>query len=290
MITIVAGLIACSATYAQSRKQEISIVLGGGLSTLQYEANVGERNNAFGGLFGLNYSYYLSSDWSLLSGVEVGLYNAEMKIDKINDFTLTTSEGYDMEYRNRVSNLDEKQQLLHLNIPLMAQYAYAIGNERSVYVAGGFKVGIPVSKKFKIETMDLYNRGFFPQINEEGHEVDAPQFMGFGNFSVNDYKGDLKTKVSVSLALEAGMRWPVGETMALYTGAYFEYGLNNIRKVEQSHLIGYNADSPEDFVHASALSSEYSIRTQSDNVENHLLAGDARVLAAGVKLRLAFNL
>ena len=60
------------------------------------------------------------------------------------------------------------------------------------------------------------------------------------------------------LSGEAGVKWNIGNAMYLYTGAYIDYGLNNIKKDTPKSLLGYDnkaAKFPDGFVYNSMANS-----------------------------------
>lgn len=282
IITIILIFAFCGTSLLAQKKQEFSIWGAGGLSTLKYDTNVGDSKNGMGGAFGVGYNYYFSQNWSVGTGLELSLYNSKTTINELYDAYNTTDGTYNFEFRTTVSNFEEKQNTMFINIPIMAQFEIPAIGDNNFYASGGFKIGIPVSKKFKVTKMHMENRGYYPQF---GGEIDEPEFMGFGSFDRRDKKGDLDLKIAYMVSLEAGMKWVLSENMSLYTGAYFDYGLNDISKDKNKRLVGYNRQAPEDFQHNSVLSSQYST-----NGETKEIADKINLMSLGIKLKLAFDL
>ena len=282
----VAGILTCAAAYSQTgSKHELSVWVAGGLSTLQYSTDFGDSKGKAGGSFGVGYNYYFTNQWSLSTGLELSLYNSKVNTDPLNDFYDANDGEYDFEFRTRVTGYKEKQKAMLLNIPVMAQFELPVGYNK-FYAAGGFKFGIPVSSKYKVTNAIIENSGFYPEWSGQQNLIlHTQKFMGFGTFSRNDVEDDLDLKLSCMVALEAGMKWNLSSSMDLYTGAYFEYGLNDIKKDANKRLIGYNRVDPENFVNNSILSSEYPIGA---NLESY--ADKVVPMAAGIKVRLAFKL
>jgi hypothetical protein len=82
--------------------------------------------------------------------------------------------------------------------------------------------------------------------------------------------------MSVALSLEGGMKWRIGRKQFIYTGIYFDCGLNNINKNKNAPkpFIIYDNSDPESFTSNSVLSS---------------LPDKANVMAFGIKLRYAIR-
>lgn len=283
----VAGLITCTAAFSQEQpKHEVSVWAGGGLSTLKVDTKVGDNKNGMGGSFGIGYSYFLSDQWSIGSGLELSLYNAKTTISSISDRYNSNDGEYDFEFRTTVSNYEEKQNTMYLNIPLVAQFQVPVIGENHFYASGGFKLGIPVTKKYKVVNADMKNSGYYPIWNDKEELIlDTQEFMGFGEHKRSNVKRDLDLKVACILTLEAGMKWKIGETTALYTGAYFDYGLNDINKDASKRLVEYNKINPEEFINNSVLAAQYTVNGNAEQLTDKVIP-----MAVGLKVRLAFGL
>jgi len=83
------------------------------------------------------------------------------------------------------------------------------------------------------------------------------------------------------LALEAGMKWNIADNLSLYTGAFFDYGLNNVVKGGKQAFINYTAKDAENFTTNSVLSS------YTDNSKSSTFTNKANMMAVGIKVRLA---
>lgn len=280
LVLTVAVLLASANVIGQDQpRQEISVWGAGGLSTLKYSTDVGSNKNGIGGSFGVGYNYFFTDQWSLGTGLELSLYNAKTAFDSYSDAYKSNDGEYDFEFRSTVSNYEEKQNTMFLNIPVMAQFQLPVMGENKFYAAGGFKFGIPVTKKYKVSGATLKNSGYYAQWSEQsGRELvmDSQEFMGFGSFDRSGEKKDLDLKVACLLSLEAGMKWKMGEALSLYTGAYFDYGLNDINKDNDKKLVQYNTTDPANFITNSVLQTS--------------LTDKVRPMALGLKVRLAFGL
>ena len=281
IILAVAGILACSALTAQDNvaRHEVSAWGAGGLSALSYSPEVGDSRNGGGGLFGIGYSYYVSNQWSVGSGVELSFYNAKTELNNLSD-AYTTSDGrYDFEFRTAVNGYKEKQQAAFLNIPLTVKYQ-TLGKYK-FYTAGGIKLGIPLSGKYEVEKASLRTSGYYPQWNVE---LTDQEFMGFGSYMRNDIKNDLDFKFSCMLTLEAGVKWSLPNSLSLYSGVFFDYGLNSISKGGSNHFVEYNTSSPEQFKMNSVMSSSVISNGRSVNLVDKVVP-----MVLGLKLQLSFR-
>jgi hypothetical protein len=165
-------------------------------------------------------------------------------------------------------NGDEKQNAMFLNIPVMLQYQ--TGKANKFYVLGGAKIGIPLSGSYKM-TAKITNNGYYPKYN---NWASTQKFAGFGVFENQKSDGDLDLKVSFMLSAEAGMKWAISDNLRLYTGLYFDYGLNDIVGAHDKPFFNYGAATPENF------SINSSLESLTDKVSN---------MAIGIKIKLAIE-
>ncbi|MCL2291358.1 MAG: hypothetical protein FWC34_11765 [Bacteroidetes bacterium] len=248
---------------------EFSIQGGGGLSTLNYKLSEGKHSLGFGGDFGLGYTCIFKEKWGIHIGAGLGLYNAKVKLDDIEAITpnLTDSEGDCFNMHTMLINYNEAQKTMFLNIPIMIQFQTK--GKQKIYAKAGGKVGIPLNCKYSVSDATLTNVAYYPDYN---NWMAMPEFAGFGTFTNQKSDGELKLGIAAMLALEAGVKWKLGENLVLYTGVYFDYGLNNILKNNDQHFVNYENSYPAEFTTNSALSS---------------FTGNVNLMAMGIKLRLA---
>ena len=291
-ITLVTLFAAMSMQLSAQATHEFSAHVGGGLSTLSYLLSPGNRSGGFGGDFGFGYTYLINKEqvvetgtasnmiWGIHTGIGIGLYNSKAKFDNVKTITKGLNDGdatfgkFDL--HTTLSNYNEIQNTMFLNIPVMAMYQM-----EQFYIMGGFKVGIPLSGKYKSKDPTLKNSAYYPDLDNWIDGTDAPKFMGLGTFSNKNYNGKLDLGVAVMLALEAGMKWNIADNLSLYTGAFFDYGLNNVVKGGKQAFINYTAKDAENFTTNSVLSS------YTDNSKSSTFTNKANMMAVGIKVRLA---
>lgn len=271
---------------------EIGIHTGIGLSTLSYDLNNGKRDNKLGGNIGITGTYFFSKNFGILSGLEISCYNSKAKF---NDLTTTYNTRYetsslggdDIEFRAKMKGYAEKQNLLMLNIPIMAQLQTEISSIASVYFQGGFKIGVPVQGKYTSLATNYTTSAYF--IEENGEIESNGSFMdgGLGSFAGNKTKGNYSKKVSFLVSAEAGMKWAVMENRYFYTGLFFDYGLNSTVDTKQNaSVVEYDSfsDTPA-FGANSILSSKYRTSDGTNYITKKVMP-----FAIGVKFRLAFSM
>ena len=287
---IIILIAAMSSMYVSAQvAHEFSVYGSGGFSTLSYQLSHGDKLGGGGGDVGLGYTLFISNElvsetgkilhkhWGVYSGLGLGLYNAKAELKnvktvtgKLNDGEPTYSE-FDM--RTTLDRYKETQKTLFLNIPVMAVFQY-----EQLYFMGGFKFGVPIGGKFESKGTELTNIAYYPDLEVE---LNKQTFRGLGKLQ-NSSDGKLKQKVTVMLALETGWNFRINSNFFLYTGVYLDCGLNNIFKSNKEQFITYDSKSAKDFSTNSVL---YSYQ---DGKELSAFTEKVRVMAVGVKLRLAY--
>ncbi|MCL2042371.1 MAG: PorT family protein [Bacteroidales bacterium] len=258
----------CSLSASAQPVHEFSINGGGGLSALNYKLSSGGKKLGGGGEFGVGYTCLFTEQIGLHVGAGIGLYNAKADLDGAGVVTagLTDDEGDRFNMHTTLHGYQETQNATFLNIPVMAHFQ--TGLVHKFYAMGGVKVGLPVSCKYDLSGATLTNEAYYPEYD---NVLKEPTFAGYGDFDNISSSGKTKYKISAALALEAGMKWNIGSLLAVYTGAYFDYGLTNIAK--ETSFVNYNNAEPANFTINSAVAS----------------ANKINVMAVGVKVRLALS-
>lgn len=280
----IAGFLFSPALYAQDAQQpahEFSVHGGAGSAGLNYKPSDGTQKNSFGGQFGLGYRFFLNSKLGLVSGLEIAMYGAKFNLNQAKTrYTTSDFENETFEFRSEVNGYEEKQSALLLQIPLMVQYQ-TVGKTQG-YVAAGCKIALPMSGKYKNSAASLNNSGYY---STESYEYTTQEFMGFGTFANRNNDEKLKLNPAIFVSVEAGVKWKLQGGFSLYTGAYLDYGLNNICKSSDPlQFVEYNQSSPRDFKINSILNSQVSRNSASQS-----LVSKTKPMAFGIKVSLAFG-
>ena len=277
---------------AQEIKHEFSVHVGGGLSSLSYKLSEGDRSGGFGGDFGVGYTFlqvkeravetgrvsYLN--WGIHSGIGLGLYNAKANLDNTKTVIKDLDDGDDyfsaFDLRTTLSDYNETQKTMFLNIPVMGLFQLD-----KFYAMGGVKIGIPLNGKYSVKNPTLTNKAWYPELQ---NEIDAPRFRGLGKFDDKSFDGTLDLGVAVMLSLEAGYKWSIADNISLYTGAYFDYGLNNVDKSNKKTFVNYTIEknNTADFTTNSVLASYSDSKNKSTTFTDKV-----NVMAVGIKVRVA---
>jgi hypothetical protein len=283
-VLAISGLLIATTAKAQEKekekqdvpKHELSVYGVGGYSSIVYtlEAN-GDRSGGMGAGAGLGYTFNISSSFGIVTGVEMSTYSSEASFDNVQG---TYSEGtgsspFDFSYS--LKNYKEKQSVTLFSIPVMAQYGLPLGGgSTKFYVSGGLKLGFPISAKADltsgVATTSIYGK------YEDIEYVNIKQHGLVTNEPLPSVNKDIDLGFSIALALEAGARFSLSDRIGLYTGVYFDYGLNSIQKVNDKHLLEYDKSNETTFKRHSVLNTGFT-----DKVN---------LMSVGLKIRVGFGL
>jgi len=256
-----------------AQHHEFSINVGGGLSMLQYTPNTtnvilvdipstpyvaepipssGGKRPGFGGNVGIGYHYFFTPQWGVGTGVNMALYNSQMKLKNYtvdNDEYSISGIPADFVFRYTFENYREKQRITMVTVPLMLQYQTK--GYSAFYIALGGKVAIPMAASYNVKD-SFATVGYF---HETKTPYDSLYAQGFGRY-YRSVKENLDMKVAYMVSAELGMKFYM-EHLILYTGVYFDYGLSELRKEGQkaAPLIGYQPETPAEFTYGNMLAS-----------------------------------
>ncbi|MDR3134013.1 MAG: PorT family protein [Prevotellaceae bacterium] len=265
-------------------RHEISIAGGFGLSSLQYGVISSDHKNGTGAQAGLGYNFYFAPNWSVRTGVGLGFFNAKTTLGSTDTYktvenqshsyiTSTINGNGDLRFTYEYTGYEEKPSATLLTIPVMLQFE-TIGSKAFYFAVGG-KIGIPLSAQYKtsgqLKTTG-YNLELEVPINDN-----LPDY-GFGTYDVN-HTTDWDLNLSVQLSVEAGVKWHLTDKLNLYSGVYFDYGLNDLNKNNNDdptafRLINYQPKTPGEFIYGGIFNG-------SDKLYP---------VALGITVRLSFGL
>lgn len=284
ILSTACGLLLSSMVVNAQSRHELSVLGGGGLSTLNYKSTVGSEKLGFGGHAGIGYTFFFNENWGIGTGAECTFYNSIFEGDFHSTYPTVDKFGENFEYTATLNDYREKQRSMFINIPLMVQFQ--TNNKHKFYAALGGKLGIPVSTKFKTNDATLHATGYYSvgdvtYGNDQNHT-----FLGLGNFPIEKTKGDLDLKLAFMVSAEVGMKWNFRDNVALYTGVYADYGVNNVIDGTDKNFVEYNTQNPEEFAVNSIMNSKYTNKA-GQSVE---FTDKVAPLAVGLKIRVSFGL
>lgn len=286
---IVFSLLTTLSGVAQESRHEFSAFVGGGISSFNYSVTAGEQKLGLGGNLGFGYTYFLSDNWGVHSGLELAYYNAKISDLNILSYApnLTDSEGEKYHYYSDARGYSERQHALFMNVPIMAHFQTDAFNKNRFYISGGVKLGVPVMGKFKSDGDTFVNKGWY---YDRENWLEDQRFAGFGTFYDRDVKKDIDLNISCMLSLETGIKWNIFDNQSIYTGIYFDYGLNDVIKDGHDKPFVEQEIQPNRyfFTNNSALESSYYTGYEHESGEKKQITDKVVPMALGLKVRLTF--
>ena len=299
LIIIFSSALLCisSAVYSQQYRtgydrHEFSVGVGGGLSGLNFNPaggiNGASQSNGFGGSFGLGYHYFFSPYWAIGTGVDLALYNGKYKMNSVTHKYMTADYKGDMfELTSVATNFSENHKAMMLQIPLMVQYQTG----SIFYAAAGGKLALPINAKYD-GSGAFKNTGYFEHENKTYGLEEIDKWMGLWEYPGNKIDGDLDLKMAFLASLEAGVKLKLKNSLSLYIGAYFDYGLNNVVKSNNARFVDYKANDVNlsqgnwggDFSANSVVNSQYLNGAAKNSFTNKVSP-----MASGIKVRLTLG-
>jgi hypothetical protein len=234
------------------QKCELTVYGKGGYSPLSYTlSGDGSTSGSIGGGAGLGFAYNINPSIGIVLGVEMSTYATEASFANVkgeyDQGKMGELDYFRFGYSSK--NYKETQNVTLFSIPVMAQYSAPVGGGSiRLYASGGFKFGFPVSAAADITPGSVTATGYYGYEDVEYKNLKKHGF--YTDESLPDVKENLELGFSAALALEAGARFTLTDKIGLYTGLYFDYGLNDIRKTDGKSLMEYNQSGERILMHS----------------------------------------
>jgi hypothetical protein len=264
--------------FAQKQQHEFSISAGGGFSALCFHPLVKKTTSTgYCGDIVVGFTGFISQQWGIHIGVGFGLNNFSTKVKQLDTFTpeLIDKNDYIFDLYTTLSSYQENHQTIFLHVPLMLQFQTKIkqGNYRKksqktgFYAMGGVKAFFIVNNQYEARVESLFNAAYYPEYD---NWATTQIFAGLSKFDGSDASGNLKLNLLLSFAFETGVKSRIGKRWFLYSGIFFDCGLNDPTKKSRQPLSNY-------------IYPEY--------LQDFTLLGFSKrvhLMSAGIKLRLSF--
>ncbi|MDR3218072.1 MAG: hypothetical protein LBU22_03690 [Dysgonamonadaceae bacterium] len=277
-ICLIIGLLIGIHAQAQY-SSEWDINMGGGISTLNYQASTGSASSGAGGSFGVGYTAFFSYQWGVTTGLAMGFYNTSYTLENIRlEYPAAVPAGLQGNFylHANYEAYEEKQQTLLFQFPVMLQYQAPLGSS-FFYLGAGIKIGVPVSATYNQSVKSITTSGYSDYTAQEYENMPNHGFDTYGNVKSSDI---LALNISGLLALESGIKWKISRKNALYTGIYLDYGLNNVQKESLRDFLEYKPTNSSDYQYNSMLQSQ---------MDGNAFTNKVIPFALGIKIKLAFG-
>jgi len=292
-LILVLFVFSCLHLSAQKTPHEFSIYGGGGFSFFAYSPPLlrNVSSGGFSGDAGVGFTGFVSPQVGFHIGAGFGMYNVKAKIGNLKAITpgLIDEANYNylFDLHTTLSGYTETHKAIFMSVPVMLQFQTKQKQEwiwkrsemKGFYAIGGVKVNLLLKNEYEAQFATLTNLAYYPELdNWHGTQT----FAGLGVFDGSSAGGDLKLGVHVVFAFESGMKWRIGKNLFLYTGAFFDCGLNDPTKDSREPL--------SDYTYAKYLTYINPLTDLNDLKGFTLLKFSDKInlMTAGIKLRLAF--
>jgi hypothetical protein len=254
-------------------RHEIGLYVGGGMSALNYTLDArGSKTDGSGGIsghIGLTYTWNINDYFGIVTGAELASYGAKSSYDAVAGNRMYG----ECHFHYSINNYVEEQSITFISIPVMFQYSAFLDDVKKIYLAGGFKLGLPVNAAATlfpgtIKTWGEYvfEKQPYDDITEKGFEPARKP----GSIPL-----DIDETLFLAASLETGVRFVLTDKILLYTGAYCDYGLNNIRSSKNNDIIAYQEITPSILKYASILNTGH--------------VNKVKIFGAGLRVRVSFG-
>jgi hypothetical protein len=230
--------------------------MSAGISNFLYKLDNSSHSGGFGSSLELGYSYNVKRKFAIVTGLSISMYNSNLSMDRCSGEYVGYDDAFEeFTFNYSLDGYSEKQSAVLFAIPVMARYSTRLGAETlRYYVAGGMKIGIPVSVSATMTSKTVTTSGFYNF--EYGRYSDLPNHGFVTDLAGEKWDSKIRFNITPIIALETGLRFRIGDKKDLMTGIYLDYSLGDIRKSHDQHVLEYLSSNPSQFVHNSILSTQ----------------------------------
>ena len=234
--------------FAQKNPVEFSVFGGGGLSFFGYQKPINKVSSiGYNCDIGVGFTGFVSPMCGFHVGAGFGLLQAKAKVGNLSNFTpnLTDSNGYPFDLTTTLMRYNETHKTMFLNFPLMFQFQtqqkYARRATQSFYAMTGVKLFMLFNRSYNAQVPAILNVAYYPEFE---NWAATQLFAGLGEFDGNKDSEKLGIAFFAMFTLETGVKWNIREGLALYTGVYFDCGLNDPTKNIRMPVSEYSTSKP----------------------------------------------
>lgn len=224
----------------------LSIGFGGGINTLKYDPELGDRSPMGGGLVNIDYNIFFGGPWSqkkfgLSFGLGAGVYNSKTIINTC--FTSTdkipvtyfdgTSKIEECELNSELNDWEERQTCIALEAPIGLLYRRYLKGNTTLLAGAGFKLLFPLKTTYRVKTGNRETSGYLGSADMQINS-DIPQH-GYTT-KYDRPRGTTDTK-NFSASVYLDMNFVHKATNAdFFWGVYGSLGLASISKFSEESI------------------------------------------------------
>lgn len=212
-------------------------------------------SGAVDGVYGL---YFKRKDktkpyFGIRSGLSVAYAQNKVSADEFSDSYKVEKDNINISYNNMLSNLEETNRQLSVEVPVMASMIY-----KRLFANLGVRIGIPVMSKYKLT---IGGNNIAATISDDGNfsniEIDNAEALGKLESTSFDGKIDDAASFKMSLAFEGGYVFTVANNW-LSVGAFFNYGLVSNYDGGKGYVVECNPESIPATINVNSLTQSRS--------------------------------
>jgi hypothetical protein len=265
---------------AQKAPHEFSIFADGGISSYCFQPRVkGTLSIGYSSSLGIGFSGFFGQRFGIHTSAGFGVLNVKSTLDLYHvtpNLKDENDEKFDL--HTTLINYTEIHKTLFVSIPVMLHFQtrqkqywnWSRTQKAGFYAMGGVKLHLLFNNQFEASVETLSNTGYYPEYDNWAGTQNFTEY-GFGKFPGNGTAGKLDFGLLAFFTCEAGVKWRIDNNIFVYTGVFFDCGLNDPIK-----------DSRQPYEH-------YITKKRLTNLTLLKFSDRTNLIVTGVKLRFAFS-
>ncbi|MFA5330447.1 MAG: outer membrane beta-barrel protein [Prolixibacteraceae bacterium] len=238
------------ALQAQEKSQSVYFNIGSGFHNLKYDLRNGTQESSMGYTVNLGYNYFFSKNWGLGAGLGLESFQSKATLNYQTSKSSVDTDAESFEFRTQYTDWQEKQSILLLEIPISLIYQKEMSEKLKFQFSIGPKVAFAVQSNYKTAGGTIETTGYYPQYNVILYDMPQHNFTTLTSFP----KSDTSLNPVVSAYSNLGGLYKLNNSMDLYAGVYFDYGLSNMIDAQDKFL--YQEDGVYNGVFSSDLTNK----------------------------------
>jgi len=267
--------------WAQKASSEFTIHAAGAFSTY-VQPPIKGSSVGYNSDFGVAFTGFFSQHVGINIGAGLGFFNIKSTVTDIQKSVTSgpafQDNGYFYDLHTALSGYAETHKSMFLTVPVMFVYqaqkyqpwSWKQSKKPSFYLMAGGKAFLLFHNRFDVSVTSITNSAYFPELN---NWAETQEFAGIGHFD-NEGRGysnsdKMEFGVIIAAAVELGVKWRTEGSVAIYTGAFLDWGFP----------IKDNRQPYGEYIYEKNLQDDLTL----------MKFADTYLVTAGIKLRIAFS-
>lgn len=210
--------------------QYISINGGGGISTIKYDLDMGDRKTGGGCSFTAEYQRFFNAMWGVNGGFGVAITHAQTSLDTTYTKTVIIpgeDKDYTSKYYINFEGWEEKQTNIALEIPIGALFRLPLRHNLTFFCGAGIKFSIPVKTSYSVKegsremTGEVEELGLAINPDMEQHDYYINPSHPTGNNDTKHFSAGIYTDANLVQKIK---------NLEVFYGIYGNLGLSSFSK------------------------------------------------------------